>query len=231
MRVLLIGINTPTGASIEAAFAAASLAPELFAVNAIEDVVATVREAAPALVLVAEHAVEACVTVGEESDAPILVLLDGCEIDRRWALHLGATAFVRQPFRAEDLVARARAALRLSAAPAGSARSSAFEAGTLRIDYAARSVTVSGRAVRLSAAEYGILYHLTRHAGRALSHRMLLSKVWGREFAEELECLDVQVDRLRDKLGDAGTGPPGITSRYRAGFAFVADSVEGAVSA
>jgi two-component system KDP operon response regulator KdpE len=81
-----------------------------------------------------------------------------------------------------------------------------FESGDLRIDYASRAVSIRGRQVRLTPTEYSLLYHLTRNAGRVLPHHTLLAKVWGREYADEIDYLKVYVRRLRQKLeGDLDT--------------------------
>ncbi|MEZ4502563.1 MAG: response regulator transcription factor [Dehalococcoidia bacterium] len=223
MRVLLVGIDTQTAAQIEAALGLEidDLEFEQRAAARLE--ADDVRAFDPDVIFVDARALEACPTVRRASDQPMLVLTGNEPIDRGRALRLGATGFVRQPFLPADLLTRVRAAARLLGEPTGAGGQPAFEAGPLRIDYAARSVTVSGGAVRLSAVEYGILYHLARHAGRTLSHRTLLSKVWGREFADDIECLTVQVEQLRVKLNDAGAGPPGITSRQGVGFALIAE--------
>jgi len=70
------------------------------------------------------------------------------------------------------------------------------------MDYGTRRVTVGDKQVRLTPIEYGLLYHLTRNAGRVLPHRTLLAKVWGREYTSELDYLKVYIRRLRHKLGE-----------------------------
>jgi two-component system, OmpR family, KDP operon response regulator KdpE len=225
MRVLLVGINTQTAASIEAALGLETDDLEFEQTTAARLEADRVRTFDPDVTFVGARAIEACATVRQASERPILVLTGGEPIDRARAIGLGATVFVREPFQPAELLARVRAAVRLLGEPPGRGDGPAFEAAGLRIDYAARSVTVGGGAVRLSAAEYGILYHLTRQAGRTLAHRTLLSKVWGREFVDDVECLRVQVEQLRLKLEDAGAGPPGITSRQGAGFAYIAEPV------
>jgi len=75
--------------------------------------------------------------------------------------------------------------------------------------------------VRLTPIEYGLLYHLTRNAGRVLPHRTLLAKVWGREYTSELDYLKVYIRRLRHKLGEEMGATIAIESERGVGYRLV----------
>jgi two-component system KDP operon response regulator KdpE len=82
-------------------------------------------------------------------------------------------------------------------------------------------VTVGDKQVRLTPIEYGLLYHLTRNAGRVLPHRTLLAKVWGREYTSELDYLKVYIRRLRHKLGEEMGATISIESERGVGYRLV----------
>ena len=165
---------------------------------------------------------QVCREVRRSSDVPIIMVSarDG-EMDKVRGLEMGADDYVTKPFSHLELLARVRAVLRRyeSQLPAVG---EVFDSGDLRIDYASRQVTLRGQPVRLTPTEYLLLFHLTRSAGRVLSHRTLLAKVWGREYADEMEYLKVYVRRLRQKLeGDPDTVGR-IVSERGVGYMFVA---------
>ncbi len=165
---------------------------------------------------------EVCKEIRRFSDIPIIMVSarDG-EMDKVRGLEMGADDYVTKPFSHLELLARVRAVLRRyeSQLPAVG---EVFDSGDLRIDYASHQVTLRGQPIRLTPTEYSLLFHLTRSAGRVLSHHTLLAKVWGREYAEEMEYLKVYVRRLRQKLeGDPETVGR-IVSERGVGYMFVA---------
>ena len=97
--------------------------------------------------------------------------------DKVTALDLGAVDYVVKPFDSEELLARVRVALR------NRARSTAgreiVDAGALRIDLASREIRRDGRVLHLPPREFAVLLELARHPGRVLTHRHLLTTVWG----------------------------------------------------
>jgi DNA-binding response OmpR family regulator len=163
--------------------------------------------------------VELAARLRAETEAPIVLLCDRARpFDRVSGLRRGVDDYLSLPISTSDLRKRVRAALRLRRGELPATQHPAFEAGSLRIDYAARSVTVSGGGVRLSPAEYGILYHLTRSPDRVLTYRTLLAKVWGRAYVEEVDYLKVQVEQLRAKL--RGVVPPAVRIANRRGIGY-----------
>jgi DNA-binding response OmpR family regulator len=165
---------------------------------------------------------EVCQEVRRISDVPIvMVSARDSEVDKVRGLEMGADDYITKPFSHLELLARVRAVLRRyqNQLPAVG---EVFESGELRVDYASRQVTVSGRLVRLTPTEYSLLFHLTRNAGRVLPHHTLLAKVWGREYTDEIDYLKVYIRRLRQKLEGDPENIGQIISERGVGYKFVA---------
>jgi len=164
---------------------------------------------------------EACQEIRRICDVPIvMVSARDNEVDKVRGLEMGADDYITKPFSHLELLARVRAVLRRYQSTLPTV-GEVFEAGDLRIDFASRSVTVHGEAVRLTPTEYSLLFHLTRNAGRVLPHHTLLAKVWGREYTDEIDYLKVYIRRLRQKLeGDPDTVGR-IISERGVGYKFV----------
>lgn len=157
----------------------------------------------------------------EWSTTPIIVIsARGEERDKVMALDLGADDYLTKPFSMQELLARIRVALR-HAAQVNTPGEPQFVDGDLRIDLAARVVTHHNAEVHLTPTEYQLLRELTAHAGKVLTHRMLLTRVWGLEAAEESAYLRTFINQLRRKLEDDPANPhrivtePGVGYRYR----------------
>ncbi len=166
---------------------------------------------------------EVCRRLREWTAVPILMLSAlGQERQKVAALDLGADDYLTKPFGMDELTARVRAALRRSrAAKPASAEQAAFTTGTLTVDYGRRVVLKDGLEVRLTPLEYDILRFLSQNADRVVTHRQLLSNVWGAEYAEETQLLRVHVGHVRRKVEDVPARPrliitePGVGYRLR----------------
>jgi two-component system KDP operon response regulator KdpE len=146
----------------------------------------------------------------EWSRAPIIVLsARDRETEKIAALDLGADDYVNKPFGIGELMARMRAALRHKAEDSTDA-AARLEAGPIAIDTAAHSASLAGRPVRLTRKEFDLLAVLTRNAGRVVTHRQLLTAVWGPAHAEDVQYLRVFIGQLREKLGSVGDGAPDL---------------------
>lgn len=164
---------------------------------------------------------EVCRRVRERSTVPIIVLtaLDA-ESDKIAALDLGADDYLTKPFGVEELLARVRAVLRRTHWETSPPQDDVKRWGPLEIDLTGRVVKVQGKEVRLSRTEFAVLQQLVTHAGKVLTHRMLLQSIWGPEYGGEAEYLRVYINRLRQKLEPDPTNPryfltePGVGYRF-----------------
>jgi two-component system KDP operon response regulator KdpE len=190
---------------------------------------------------------DALLAIGD--DPPALILLDlglpdldGMEVARRvreWsavpivfltvrdderskvqALDVGGDDYVTKPFGLPELLARVRAILR-RASEQPAATSAVFESGDLKVDFNARQVTVNGQEVRLTPTEYELLRLFVLHADKTLTHRQLLTQIWGPEATTETQYLHVFIRQLRRKLEPDPSKPrhfvtePGVGYRFR----------------
>jgi two-component system KDP operon response regulator KdpE len=134
----------------------------------------------------------------EWSKVPVLVLsVRDREQDKIAAFDAGADDYVTKPFGTGELLARLRVAQR-HAHP--SPETAVFRSGRLELDFVRRIVQVAGKEVRLTATEYSLLTLLARNAGRVLTHRQLLTEVWGPQAVEQTHYLRVYLAHLREKL-------------------------------
>jgi two-component system KDP operon response regulator KdpE len=154
----------------------------------------------------------------EWSDVPVIVLTaEGADDRKVRALDDGADDYVTKPFSTPELLARLRVALRHRRPPGdGSTGPSpeggpVLEVGDLLVDVPHHTVTVEGRRLDLTPKEFGFLALLARHAGKVLTHRMILQEVWGPEYGTESEYLRVYASQLRKKLAEDPDRPRLVT--------------------
>jgi DNA-binding response OmpR family regulator len=160
--------------------------------------------------------------IREISDVPVLMLsAHAQEMEKVKGLELGADDYLTKPFSHIELFARVKAVLRRAQMPPPVSLAPSFAAGDLAINFADRSLTVSGQPVKLTPTEYSLLYHLVRNAGRVMPHGTLLAKVWGEEYREEIEYLKVYISRLRNKIGDLHDNPRYILTERGLGYRFM----------
>ena len=137
------------------------------------------------------------------------------------AFDMGASDYVVKPFSPTELAARIRAALRKRSAPYQAEPSEPYSKGDLQINYIERSVFVAGRPVHLTATEYAVLYELSVHTGRVLTHNHLLHQVWGPGRTGEPWLVRDVIKRLRRKLSDDADNPVFIYTEPRVGYRMV----------
>src|SRR6185369_5552726 len=161
-----------------------------------------------------------CQHVRKESQVPIIVLsVRGEERIKVDALDAGADDYVTKPFNVNELLARVRASLR-RAAVKEAPEAQSIEVGDFRIDFQTRTVSVKGRSVHLTPKEFDLLAYLARHPGKVLTHRVLLSAIWGPNSTEQPEYLRVFVGHLRKKLEPSDSGPRYIVTEPWVGYRF-----------
>lgn len=163
---------------------------------------------------------ELCRRLRAISEVPIIVLsVKGEEAVKIEALDAGADDFVTKPFGMGELLARMRATLRRSPADVGAALTN-VEEGDFRIDLEARVVAVRGREVHLSPKEFELLLYFVRHPGKVLTHRVLLSAIWGGNYVEQTEYLRVFIRHLRKKIETTPAKPRHIITEPWIGYRF-----------
>ncbi len=148
--------------------------------------------------------VEVLARLRRESDVYVIMLTAKTEeMDRVVGLTVGADDYVTKPFSPRELVARIKAALRrLQANQSSSSEVLSFE--HVRIDVAARLVSVDNHPIELTAIEFDLLTALAENRGRVLTREQLLEKVWGGSYYGEMRVVDVHLGHVRQKLGMDG---------------------------
>ena len=162
--------------------------------------------------------VECIKEVRQWSEVPIIVLsARGEEKVKIAALDAGAHDYVVKPFSMGELMARIKVALRLRnpAAEQGS-----FEFAQLSVDPAAHLVTVRGEQVHLTPLEFKLLLLLARNAGRVLTHRQIISDVWGPAYAGETHYLRILMKSLRHKIEVDPARPSMLITETGVGYRF-----------
>jgi two-component system KDP operon response regulator KdpE len=109
-------------------------------------------------------------------------------------------------------------ALRHAVVGDGASEELVFESGELRVELARREVFRAGEEVHLTPTEYKLLVTLIRHAGRVLTHRQLLSGVWGPNYIDQRYYLRVYITQLRHKLERDPTRPRPLTTETGVGY-------------
>lgn len=142
-----------------------------------------------------------CREIRRESAIPIIMLTaKGEEIDQLFAYDLGVDEYITKPFSPKILVAKIKAILRR----AQQEQDKPIEADGVSIDREAHQVVLDGECLKLSPTEYELLNYLMTNAGKALSRRQILNKVWDYDYYGDLRTVDTHINRLRIKLGDRG---------------------------
>lgn len=166
---------------------------------------------------------EVCRRLREWSHVPIVVLsVRDSERDKVAALDHGADDYLTKPFGIEELLARIRVALRHSVLASGS-KQAMVKAGPLTVDLVQHIVTRDGMEVKLTATEFNLLAYLASHAGRVLTHQMILSTVWEAADADRVEYLRVYMRQLRKKLEADPDHPQIFITESGVGYRFMAD--------
>lgn len=163
---------------------------------------------------------EVCRRIRAVSQVPIMMLtVHDTTLDKIRALDLGADDYLTKPFDHLELFARLRAMLRRpTSRMAGTGPD--FTCAELSLVYATQEVRLNGAVLRLTAIEYRLLEELVRHAGSVLPHQILLERVWGPAYVNDVQYVKVFVWRLRRKLGDTAEHPRFIHTEWGIGYRF-----------
>jgi two-component system KDP operon response regulator KdpE len=175
------------------------------------------------LVMPVMSGVEVCRHIRSRGTTPVLVLsVREHERSKVEALDAGADDYVTKPFSIQELLARVRAHLRR----APERTTATIEAGDFVVDVQAHTITVLGKPIHLTPKEFDLLIHLARNAGKVMTHRALLTTVWGAQSAHQPEYLRVFVGQLRKKL-ETQTGRQYIQTEPWVGYRFIPEGWTG----
>ncbi len=149
--------------------------------------------------------------------APILVLsVRDADADKIAALDAGADDYVTKPFSAGELLARVRALLRRASGQAAAAP--VITIGDLEINIAQRRARRGDREIELTRTEFDILAYLAQNADTVVTSRMILERVWGPEYREDMQTLRVHVSHLRRKIEPHPSVPRYLLTEPGVGF-------------
>ena len=152
------------------------------------------------------------------SSVPVIILsARSQESDKISALDAGADDYLVKPFGIGELLARLRVALRHFSA-VGGGEESVFSMDDLRVDLVHRNVTVGGTEVHLTPIEYRLLTVLIKHAGKVLTHQLLLREVWGPNYVERAHYLRIYMGTLRHKLEKDPARPRFLLTEVGVGY-------------
>ncbi|HEX7570972.1 MAG TPA: response regulator [Verrucomicrobiae bacterium] len=166
--------------------------------------------------------VEVLKRIREWTRVPVIILsVRDREHDKIAALDAGADDFVTKPFSSGELLARLRTTMRRSQPQAAE---TIFRTGKIEVDLAARVVRKNGTEVKLTPTEYALLRLFVVHAGKVLTHRQLLTEVWGPNAVEQTQYLRVHIAHLREKLEDDAGRPGFILTESGVGYRAVQSS-------
>lgn len=175
------------------------------------------------IMLPGEDGLSICRRLRASSNIPILMLTARTEeIDRIIGLEIGADDYLGKPFGSRELVARIRAILRrTNSAPAPKPDVLRFD--DVVVDLARHAVQRDGEEMDLTSGEFALLRAFVTHPGRVLSRDQLMDYAQGRQADQFDRTIDVQISRLRAKLGDDPKRPRLIKTIRNAGYVFAAE--------
>jgi two-component system KDP operon response regulator KdpE len=161
---------------------------------------------------------EVITAIRKQSAVPIIVLsARDRETEKIDALDLGADDYINKPFSIGEFLARVRSVLRRQSKNVPTERES-FDLGTVHIDTLQHTVTRASGAVHLTPKEFDLLVLLARHAGKVLTHRHLLTQVWGPAHGADTQYLRVFIGQLRQKIEDDPAAPRLIITEPGVGY-------------
>ncbi|HKZ44078.1 MAG TPA: response regulator transcription factor [Anaerolineales bacterium] len=161
--------------------------------------------------------------IRELSETPIIILTAlGEESDKVRAFDLGADDYLTKPFGVGELLGRIKAVLRRARWVEPSPSNEKISKGYFVVDLERQEVKLKEEALNLTPTEYNLLVYLIKNAGKTLSHRMILKKVWGTEYGDESEYLRVYIGRLRQKIESDVINPKHLLTEHGMGYRFEA---------
>ncbi len=161
--------------------------------------------------------------IRQTSYVPIIVLSAlGEEADKVQAFDMGADDYLTKPFGTGELLGRVKAVLRRANwSESEPDENQKLKRGEIEVDLERHEVTVRGKLQKMTPTEFNLLVYMMRHAGKALSHRIILQNVWGMEYGDEAEYLRVYMGKLRQKIEKDSLKPEYLLTERGIGYRFV----------
>ena len=167
---------------------------------------------------------QTCSRIRDISDVPVVILTGKrkAEEDIVRGLDYGADDYLLKPVGNRELVARVRAMLRRAEMPCSpeTKREITYSDGFLIVDIAERKVIVNGQRVKLTPREFRLFALLVENAGRILTHKQVLEKVWGWEYIDDLDYVRIYISHLRQKIEPDPALPRYIITEPGVGYYF-----------
>ncbi len=164
---------------------------------------------------------EALARIRVVSEVPVIMLtVKDEEDDKHLAFNAGADDYLTKPFSPRELGDRVKAVLRRSSGPSSTATEVIEVDERLQIDFARREVLVEGERVNLRPTEWRLLYHLVQNANWVMTSEMILQKVWGYEYEDDVQLLRLYIAYLRGKIEIDTSDPQYIITDRGVGYRF-----------
>ena len=157
----------------------------------------------------------------KNSDIPVIMLSARTDtVDKVESLELGADDYITKPFEIAEMIARVEAVLRRRKTMPRVIEKVDFNDGQLLINIAKRHVTLKGEEVELTPKEYELLRELVLNAGTVLEYQRILDAVWGKEYGNAKELVQVTLKRLRAKIEVDPGNPKYVLTISGVGYRF-----------
>ena len=165
---------------------------------------------------------QTCRRIRDVCDIPIIILTGqhSTEGDIVRGLDYGADDYLVKPVGNKELVARVRAVLRRAESPSYGVSKVTYSDNLLTVDVAEHKVTVGGERVRLTPTEFRLFALLVENAGRVLTHKQLLERVWGWEYIDDIDHVRIYIWHLRQKIESDPAHPRYIMTEPGVGYRF-----------
>ena len=165
--------------------------------------------------------IEVCQRVRERSNVPIIMLTaKGEDMDKILGLEYGADDYMTKPFNILEVKARIKSIFRRSAPAAPVEEKRIVRVRDLEVNCQNRTVTLSGKPVRLTAKEFDLLQLFVTHRGKVYSREALLETVWKYDYMGDMRTVDVHIRRLREKIERDTSNPEFILTKWGVGYYF-----------
>ncbi len=165
---------------------------------------------------------QTCRRIRDICDIPIIMLAGkhATEGDVVRGLDCGADDYLIKPVGNEELVARVRAVLRRAESSSHGVGKTIYSDNLLTVDVAEHRITVAGQRVKLTPTEFRLFALLVKNAGRILTHKQLLEKVWGWEYVNDIDHVRIYIWHLRRKIEPDPAHPRYIMTEPGVGYYF-----------